>query len=867
MTMTTNSNQNPTATPDSTSQWQDPNAAQEAANYENPIPSRVLILQTLMEHDGLSQHELANEFNLDDDQYEALGHRLKAMSRDGQITRSGNPYVYKAISENDAVIGTVAAHAKGFGFVVLDDMPDLFLNEAEMRWVFHGDKVKAMATSTDQRGRMMGRIVEVVEHAQNEFVGKLTTDEDGYFVELISPNKHQPITVTEDNVQTMAVKLDEPVKVQIIDFPTQHEYATGKIVESLVNHNQKELIIETTLLNYDLPYKFSQPALTQADSYTQPTAKDFKDRKDLRDMALVTIDGEDSRDFDDAVYAEKRRGGGYRLVVAIADVSHYVTANSVLDQEAYERGTSVYFPNFVVPMLPESLSNGLCSLNPNVDRLCMVADIIISRTGNVTGFDFYPSVMHSQARLTYNQVNDYLAQKKGETPSDNKQQAEVPITITNNSAVKKSIDVLYDLYQLMLTKRAERHAMEFETTETYIKFNDKGEISEIVPRTRGDSHKLIEEMMLLANTCAADFALKNELPVLYRNHDTPEAERAARVSDFVKHFGLSFPQENPTQADYQRIIEATRDRPDAISIHSVLLRSMMQANYSPTNIGHFGLAYEEYSHFTSPIRRYPDLMLHRAIKAKVTGKKAPLPDWSLENAGEQTSMTERRADEASRFVEQWLKCDYMRGHIGEEFEGIVTTVTNFGLFINLNAVHIDGLVHISHLGQDYFVFDEKAQQLFGEKSGMMYGLGDTVKVKIAAVNMDTQQIDFDMVAQLAKSEFNQRGKKVAGSDSNADNQNASKTSDKTTGNSRNRNRNRPRVGQNTPKNATSDTSRQSDNTLGNAGNASNPKSRNSNRRGAKSSNANPNSQPPSQDNQAENKREAQKPKTKRPPKA
>lgn len=739
-----------------TNAWQDPNAAQEAANYDNPIPSRVLILQTLLEKGDLTQHELAYHFDLDDDQYEALGHRLKAMSRDGQISRSGHPYVYKAMSEKDAVTGTVAAHAKGFGFVVLEDMPDLFLNDAEMRWVFHGDKVKAMATNTDQRGRMMGRILEVVEHAQSEFVGKLTSDDDGFFVELISPNKHQPITVTNDNVQAMGVKIDDPVKVQIIDFPNQHEFATGKIVESLVNHNQKELIIETTLLNYDIPYKFSDQALEQASSYKEPTAKDYKGRIDIRTMPLVTIDGEDSRDFDDAVYAEKRRGGGFRLVVAIADVSHYVTANSVLDQEAYERGTSVYFPHFVVPMLPETLSNGLCSLNPNVDRLCMVADIVISRTGNVTGFEFYPSVMHSQARLTYNQVNDYFAKIKGEPLK-----GEIPATITGNPAVKKSIDVLYDLYQLMLTKREERHAMEFETTETYIKFNDKGEISEIIPRTRGDSHKLIEEMMLLANTCAAEFALKNDLPVLYRNHDTPEAERAARVSDFVKHFGLNFPQENPTQADYQRIIEATRERPDAISIHSVLLRSMMQANYSPTNIGHFGLAYEEYSHFTSPIRRYPDLMLHRAIKAKVTGKKAPLPDWSLEDAGEQTSMTERRADEASRFVEQWLKCHYMQGHIGEEFDGVVTTVTNFGLFVTLSDLFIDGLVHISHLGQDYFTYDEKAQQLFGEKSGMMYGLGDKVKVKVAAVNMDTQQIDFDMVAQLEKSAFNQRGRKVA----------------------------------------------------------------------------------------------------------
>ena len=559
--------------------------------------------------------------------------------------------------------------------------------------------------------------------------------------------------MTEENVEALQLKIGDPVKVDIIDYPTQHEYATGKITESLVDDNERELIIKTTLLNYDIPHEFSPNVMQQVDAYKEPTQKDYQDRIDLRTLPLVTIDGEDSRDFDDAVYAEKRRGGGYRLVVAIADVSHYVTANSVLDQEAYERGTSVYFPHFVVPMLPEKLSNGLCSLNPSVDRLCMVADIILSRSGNVTSYEFYPSVMHSQARLTYNQVNDYFAQVQGETPK-----AEVPVTITGNKAVKKSIDVLYDLYKVLLVKREQRHAIEFETQETYIKFDEAGKISAIVPRTRGDSHKLIEEMMLLANTCAAEFSLKHELPVLYRNHDTPEAEKAARVSDFVKHFGLSFPEENPTQADYQRIIEATRERPDAISIHSVLLRSMQQANYAPTNIGHFGLAYEAYSHFTSPIRRYPDLMLHRAIKAKVTGKKAPLPDWSLEDAGEQTSMTERRADEASRFVEQWLKAHYMKDHIGEAFDAVVTTVTNFGLFVTLTDLFIDGLIHISHLGEDYFVYDDKAQQLFGEKSGLVFGLDDKIRVKVAAVNMETQQIDFDLVAQLEKSSFNNRGK-------------------------------------------------------------------------------------------------------------
>ena len=427
----------------------------------------------------------------------------------------------------------------------------------------------------------------------------------------------------------------------------------------------------------------------------------------------------------------------------------------------------------MIPMLPEVLSNGLCSLNPNLDRLCMVADIKISRAGKVTGYEFYPGVMHSQARLTYNQVNAYLANPKDKS---------VPESLTSNKDVKKSVDTLHQLYELLLKKREERHAMEFETVETYIKFNEKGGIEAILPRTRGDAQKLIEECMLLANTCAANFALKHELPVLYRNHDKPDSEKSMRIHEYAKNFGLSFPEESPTQADYQRIIEATKDRPDAISIHSMLLRSMMQANYAPDNIGHFGLAYDEYSHFTSPIRRYPDLMLHRAIKAKVTNSQQPVMDFSLEEAGMQTSDTERRAEKASRYVESWLKCHYMKDHVGEEFDGVVTTVTSFGLFVTLTDLYIDGLVHISNVGDDFFVYDEQQQQLIGKDRGTVFGLGDLVRVKVAGVNMDLLQIDFDLKAKLQASQMNQtkrdQPKNNSASKSSANKTSANKTTSK-----------------------------------------------------------------------------------------
>nr|QDD67395.1 RNase R [Psychrobacter sp.] len=730
--------------------WNDPNASSEAQKYDNPIPSRELILSTINEHGEITHQQLAKAFNIaDPDQFDALGNRLKAMTRDGQVNRDGRPYRYRTVTQHDIVTGTVTAHPKGFGFVLLSDMPDLFLHEKQMRWVFNGDTVEAVGTSTDNRGRTEGRIVDVVERRQNHFIGTLAHDEDGYCVELGSPNNHQPITVTEDNVQAFNAKQGSPVKVDIIDWPNQHEFATGKIVEVMDDDNDREVIIETTLYNYDIPHEFGAATLEQAASYKEPTEKDFKNRTDLRQLPLVTIDGEDSRDFDDAVYAEKRTGGNYRVVVAISDVSHYVTPQSPLDHEAYERGTSVYFPHHVVPMLPEVLSNGLCSLKPGVDRLCMVADIKVSRTGKITSYEFYPSVMHSQARLTYNQVNDYFVDPTDES---------VPDELTRNKDVKKSIDTMFQLYEVLDKKREQRNAMEFETPETYIKFDEEGDIDDIVKRTRGDSHKLIEEMMLLANTCAANFSLKHELPVLYRNHDKPDDEKSRILHEYVKNFGLPFPQESPTHEDYKRIIEATKERPDAVSIHSMLLRSMMQANYSPDNIGHFGLAYDEYSHFTSPIRRYPDLMLHRAIKAKVTNAKQPVMDFSLEGAGMQTSDTERRAEKASRYVESWLKCHYMKDHVGEEFDGVVTTVTNFGLFITLTDLYIDGLVHISNVGDDFFVYDEQQQQLIGKDRGTVFGLGDLVKVKVAGVNMDLLQIDFGLQAKLQSSKMNQTKK-------------------------------------------------------------------------------------------------------------
>ncbi|EPN6310027.1 ribonuclease R, partial [Acinetobacter baumannii] len=494
-----------------------------------------------------------------------------------------------------------------------------------------------------------------------------------------------------------------------------------------------EIIIPQTILEFGLPYEFPDEVIKEAESFKEPAEKDREGRVDLRDLALVTIDGEDARDFDDAVYAEKRPGGGYRVVVAIADVSHYVRLDSALNEEAEERGTSVYFPHFVLPMLPEALSNGLCSLNPHVDRLCMVCDLKLSRTGRVTGYEFYPAVMHSKARLTYTQVGQYFEGATDAIPKDRD--------------IHKSLNTLFQLYQILKNLRVDRHAMEFETIETYMTFDELGGIKEILPRTRNDAHKLIEECMLLANVAAAEYALEHDIPMLYRVHEAPEFSRIQKVKDFVKLLGLPFPDQ-PTQADYQKVIEATKDRIDAPSIHAVLLRSMMQAYYGAKNAGHYGLAYEAYTHFTSPIRRYPDLLLHRAIKAHLKQKPYPLSGAALDDAGEHFSQTERRADEASRSVTTWLKCHYMQQHLGDEFIGIVSAVTEFGLFVTLKDLYVDGMIHISQLGDDFFIYDQASQNLIGQNRGQVFGLGDEVKIQVAGVNLEERKIDFQLIKQV-----------------------------------------------------------------------------------------------------------------------
>ena len=678
-------------------------------------------------------------------------------------------------SEQNLVRGVLQSHKDGYGFVNNPDGEDVFVNERNMNGAWHGDKVAVRIIGTARNGKREGDVVEVTERRFAQVVGHLLR-ENGVW--LVSPDDVRLRTdILVDASELKGATVNQIVVVALTEYGNQYALPMGRVVEVLGNADDAGMEIEIAVRKFDVPHVFSEATERQTAQLPDTVLEsDLKGRVDLRDVPLVTIDGEDARDFDDAVYCEPIKSGrkttGYRLIVAIADVSHYVQDKTPLNEDAILRSTSVYFPRRVIPMLPEKLSNGLCSLNPHVDRLCMVADMVLDLDGHVTAYQFYPAVMHSQARLTYTQVWEYLSEGTGVLANEHK-------------AVAPHIKNLYALFHLQLQSRGLRGAMEFETTETYIVSDENGKIKEILPRTRNDAHRLIEECMLSANVCAAEFIEQSKRTSLYRVHEGPTPEKLEILRKNLMMAGLRMGGgDKPTPQDYAEVMRQVVGRPDAQTLQTLLLRSMQQAVYAPDNLGHFGLAYAAYTHFTSPIRRYPDLLIHRTIKAILLGqrytpslegftlledtrkktnavdnavkhvdKQRAKPDASQltwQRLGEHTSMCERRADEASRDVTAWLKCEYMKQFIGEVMAGKISAVTQFGAFVTLDAVFVDGLIHISELGQDYFEFDEASFSLKGRASGMSYRLGDAVSVRIAGVDSDTRKIDFVLEGGVKK---------------------------------------------------------------------------------------------------------------------
>ncbi len=682
------------------------------------------------------------------------------------------------VRETDEIEGTVQGHRDGHGFVLrLDGESDIYLPPNEMRAVLHRDRVKARVVRSDRKGRPEGRVMEILERSNQPIIGRLL-HEGGIWL-LAPEDKRYGQDVLIPKTAIGAAQVGQVVVVELTEPPALFGQPVGRVKEVLGEIDDPGMEIEIAVRKYNVPHEFSQACLVAARTLADKVQpQDRLHRVDLTDVPLVTIDGEDARDFDDAVYCEPAKVGrakGWRLLVAIADVSHYVPSGGPIDIDAYDRATSVYFPRRVIPMLPEKLSNGLCSLNPEVERLCMVCDMLISAKGEVQAYQFYPAVMFSHARFTYTEVAAILANTRG--PEAARQKARLPDLLH-----------LHEVYQALLQAREKRGAVDFETVETQIVCDENGRIERIVPRLRNEAHRLIEEAMLAANVCSAEFIAQSKHAGLYRVHEGPTPEKAEILRNYLRALGAGLSiGDDPTPAEYQVIAAATKERPDAQQIHSMLLRSMQQAIYTPHNSGHFGLSYAAYTHFTSPIRRYPDLLVHRVIKSILAGAKyhpptPPAPDEGqarmarrLEKgqasaqarsqaapkisaaksaelqawvaAGLHCSANERRADEASRDVEAWLKCKYMREHLGEEFSGVISAATSFGIFVTLDALYVDGLVHITELGGEYFRFDEVRQELRGERTGIRYAIGTRVRVQVSRVDLDGRRIDFRLVRE------------------------------------------------------------------------------------------------------------------------
>lgn len=737
---------------------QDSQASLEAERYENPIPSRLYIIEFLEKRGAPVSHRgLCREMGIaDEEQQEALMFRLKAMIRDGQLLQN-RKNAFALISKLNLIKGVIQGNKDGFGFLIPEgEGEDLYLSPREMRQLFDGDRAVVRESGVDHRGRREGQLVEVLERNTTQVVGRYYTESGAAFIVPENPRISREIIVQPGPLMPTE---GQYVLLEITEQPGRRNMPMGIVKEILGGRADAGMEVEVAVRTHNIPHTWPEEVENQCKGFTSEVAESDKAfRVDLRETPFVTIDGEDARDFDDAVYCEAKKGGGWRLFVAIADVSNYVKPGSALDKEAVNRGTSVYFPGHVIPMLPEVLSNGLCSLNPEVDRLAMVCEMTISATGKLSGYKFYESVIRSHARLTYNKVWAMLS----EPLSD-----EGKALRSEYRLLTLHIDQLYSLYKTLISVRGERGTIDFDTVETQIIFGRHRKIEQIVPTVRNDAHKLIEECMLCANVCAAKFLDKHNLPGLYRVHEGPTLEKKLNLNSFLGSLALSVPSGKVTPRDIQALLLKVKDRPDFHVIQTVILRSMSQAVYTGDNQGHFGLAFKAYAHFTSPIRRYPDLLVHRAIRhiirSDISSRHVmrvgaqPIPQKriypysaaDIQSLGEHCSTTERRADLATRDAMDWLKCDYMQQHIGQTFTGVVSAVTGFGLFVELKDVFVEGLVHVTSLPDDYYIYDNVHHCMKGERTGRRFGLGDELEVMVSKVNLDDKKIDFELLSTLS----------------------------------------------------------------------------------------------------------------------
>ncbi len=730
--------------------WQDadPEYGKQAAQYAEPVPSRQLILETLVADAGpMTLDDLVGHFDLARlPQQEALSKRLVAMVRDGQLVQNRRG-AYGPVTQMNLVAGSVQAHRDGFGFLIPDaGGDDIFLPPRQMRALMNGDRVLVRVVGRDFKGRPEGTVAEVIERVSRSVVGRLHVEQGVSYVIPENPRVQHDLLIPPEHLR--GARHGQMVVAEIVTPPGNRTLPVGRVDEILGDHLAPGMEIEAAIRAHSLPNEWPDAVEAECAGIADAVMPEqMAGREDLRHLPLVTIDGADARDFDDAVHCKPIKAGllsrgGWTLWVAIADVSAYVQPEAPLDKEAMRRGNSVYFPQRVIPMLPEKLSNGLCSLNPLVDRLCMVCEMRVMPDGEIAKARFYEAVMRSQARLTYEEVAEILEQPQGDKARE-------------RAPLAGHLQALNDVFEALFAARTQRGAIDFESNETRIVFSDERKIERIVPVTRNRAHRLIEECMVAANVQAARFVDKHKLANLYRVHETPDPIKLQPLREFLALRGLHLGGgDKPTAKDYSRTLAQVRERPDATLVQTVMLRSMMQARYSPDNVGHFGLALTHYAHFTSPIRRYPDLLLHRAIKhglRKGRAKNFAYNDERMSALGTHCSMTERRADEATRDVVTWLKCEFMRHRLSEEFDGMVSSVAPFGLFVELDGLYVEGLVHVSSLRNDYYEHDSRAHRLVGSRSKTVYGLGDRVRVKLVRVNLDERKIDLELISIVTRS--------------------------------------------------------------------------------------------------------------------
>lgn len=723
----------------------DPHSEREAQKYEIPIPSREYIIATLDQFDGMpvKRRALIKHFELEDpDLQEALRRRLKAMVRDGQLVKTNQGFIKTTHAESCE--GIIVIEREGEGYLHTESGQKVQLSSQSLRGYYDGDRVEAQILMMESAQRARGRVIRILEAVTPLVVGRFIKNQDIYEVipfdrkythNIIVPKEHRFEAKSGDIVQ-LEILRDEKYRF--------HRESVGKVIEVLGDLSHPGIEVKIALRKFDIPHVFSKAVLSESEQFGD-TVKVKDERTDLRKLSLVTIDGEDAKDFDDAVYCEKDKEGGHRLWVAIADVSHYVKPHSALDKEALNRGNSTYFPGSVVPMLPEALSNGLCSLKPNVDRLCVVCEMHVDESGEITDFSFYRAVMCSKARLTYTEVAEVI---KGNATLREQYAALLP-----------SLEALHNLYQIFHSARRKRGAIDFDTTETRILFDHRGKIKSIIPQVRNVAHKMIEESMLAANICAAKYIQKHKKPSLYRIHDTPPSDKLLALRQFLAELGLDLSGgDKPHAKDFAKLVERVSSREDSHLIETVMLRSLSQAQYSPKNIGHFGLAYPVYTHFTSPIRRYPDLIVHRTIidiinhqkrtlvdKITATNKVKSLTLEECEKIGLKCSETERRSDDATRDASLALKCHFMEDKVEQHFHGVISGVTSFGIFVELKDIYVEGLVHVTGLGNEYFEFDATHHRMIGERTKTVYRLGDPLEVRVVRVDSETKRIDFELL--------------------------------------------------------------------------------------------------------------------------